>query len=255
MCGQYEEDIPNDNELALDGDYASTPPESTAGACEEEDAMCEVREQEASGVNGETPVEAAARQLSALLGLSDDGENQEEQEEEPKVEEAKGPADVYVMPPVVAGLEQTVAFGVDKEQIEKHSLKVIKRPRMYLKITGICSNAVKQAFKKAGFRTTRGNNWNAMWANALKPEEYSGIANRYQKINHFPGTWELGRKDKLYRNIARMRRTHGAEFDIVPRHFVLPRDADEWKSEYERHPSNVYIMKPCSSSRGRGIRV
>ena len=52
-----------------------------------------------------------------------------------------------------------------------------------------------------------------------------------------------------------MRRTHGAEFDIVPRHFVLPRDADEWKAEYERHPSNVYIMKPCSSSRGRGIRV
>jgi hypothetical protein len=75
------------------------------------------------------------------------------------------------------------------------------------------------------------------------------------QINHFPGTWELGRKDKLYRNIARMRRTHGAELEIVPRHFVLPRDGDEWKAEYDRCPNNVYILKPGSSSRGRGIRV
>lgn len=74
-------------------------------------------------------------------------------------------------------------------------------------------------------------------------------------MNHFPGTWELGRKDKLYRNVARMRRAHGAAFDLVPRHFVLPRDAEEWRSEYERQPSLVYILKPCSSSRGRGIRV
>lgn len=30
--------------------------------------------------------------------------------------------------------------------------------------------------------------------------------NKYQRVNHFPGTWELGRKDKLYKNVAHMRR-------------------------------------------------
>jgi tubulin polyglutamylase TTLL4 len=74
-------------------------------------------------------------------------------------------------------------------------------------------------------------------------------------VTHFPGTWELGRKDKLYRNVGKFRRSHGAVFDIVPRHFVLPRDTDEWRAEYERLPHLVYILKPCCSSRGRGIRV
>jgi tubulin polyglutamylase TTLL4 len=75
------------------------------------------------------------------------------------------------------------------------------------------------------------------------------------QVNHFPGTWELGRKDKLYRNLGKFRRSHGAAFDIVPRHYVLPRDTDEWRTEYERLPHLVYILKPCCSSRGRGIRV
>ena len=88
-------------------------------------------------------------QAGTASRLSDDENGGEE---EPKVEEVKGPGEVYVMQPFVPGLEQTVAFGVDQELIDKHSLTVIKRPRMYLKITGICSNAVKQAFKKAGFR-------------------------------------------------------------------------------------------------------
>ena len=35
------------------------------------------------------------------------------------------------------------------------------------------------------------------------------IVNKYQRVNHFPGTWELGRKDKLYKNVANMRRSQG----------------------------------------------
>jgi predicted tellurium resistance membrane protein TerC len=33
--------------------------------------------------------------------------------------------------------------------------------------------------------------------------------NQYQKINHFPGAWHLGRKDNLWRNVFKMKRTHG----------------------------------------------
>lgn len=45
---------------------------------------------------------------------------------------------------------------------------------------------------------------------------------QFQKCNHFPGTWELGRKDRLYKNLAKMRRLRGAAFDLTPRFFCLP---------------------------------
>ncbi|KAK3252707.1 hypothetical protein CYMTET_38009 [Cymbomonas tetramitiformis] len=194
-------------------------------------------------------VGAAALHLKNLLSEAIDDEPSEVSEEGSKKQ-----AIVHVIPPPLPGLEPTAAFGYDEAKIEEHRLVPCKRPRMYVKLAGIASNAVKAAFKQAGFRRTKGNNWNALWAGALKGDEFHDM-NRYQKVNHFPGTWELGRKDKLYRNIGRFRRKLGKEFDIVPRHYVLPREADEWKAEYERNEDYVYIMKPCSSSRGRGIRV
>ena len=45
----------------------------------------------------------------------------------------------------------------------------------------------------------------------------------------FPGTWELGRKDRLCKNIGKMRRQFPEVFNIQPRSFVLPNDADEWR--------------------------
>ena len=57
-----------------------------------------------------------------------------------------------------------------------------------------------------------------LWTNTLHGSEYANLLSAAFKmkyteckasiprINHSPGTWELGRKDKLARNIARMRR-------------------------------------------------
>ena len=76
------------------------------------------------------------------------------------------------------------------------------------------------------------------------------------------GTWELGRKDKLAKSVARMRRRHGEEYAIAPRTYSLPVDADEWASEMAQHArgggsggNTLYIMKPPASSRGRGVRL
>jgi hypothetical protein len=84
------------------------------------------------------------------------GENQDpdeqEEEEEPREAEEQLPMEVHLQPNSMPGLDPTVAFGVTKQEVLKDSLYVVKRPRMYLKITGICSNAVKAAFKLAGFR-------------------------------------------------------------------------------------------------------
>lgn len=131
------------------------------------------------------------------------------------------------------------------------------RPKLYVRFAGIHNNGVKAAFKTSGFRVIANkssDNYNALWSGALKAEDFRKL-NRYQRVNHFPGTWELGRKDRLCRNIGRMRRRHPDVFNIQPRSFVLPTDGDEWRLECERFPDGMYIIKPPASSRGRGIRM
>lgn len=109
---------------------------------------------------------------------------------------------------------------------------------------------------QAGFKRTDTELFNALWCSPLKSEEYRAIR-RFQRVNHFPGTWELGRKDRLARSLARMRRRHGAAFHIAPKTFNLPGDADEWVLEAQstRGQEALYILKPPASSRGRGIRL
>ena len=62
------------------------------------------------------------------------------------------------------------------------------------------NNGVKAAMKTAGFRvvsSTKGEkltfDFNVAWNGCLKDEDYKR-ADRYQRINHFPATWELGRE-------------------------------------------------------------
>lgn len=46
----------------------------------------------------------------------------------------------------------------------------------------------------------------------------------WQKVNHFPGTWVLGSKDRLALKIEEMRRRHSTVFNIAPASYILPRD-------------------------------
>lgn len=62
------------------------------------------------------------------------------------------------------------------------------------------------------------------------------------------GTWELGRKDYLYRNVYNMRRLKGEAFDLIPRFFILPNDYDEFKADLERYPDRMYIQKVRSTA-------
>jgi tubulin polyglutamylase TTLL4 len=48
--------------------------------------------------------------------------------------------------------------------------------------------------------------------------------NKFQKCNHFPGVFQIGRKDNLCRNISRLRRVHKYQYDICPQTYLLPED-------------------------------
>lgn len=43
------------------------------------------------------------------------------------------------------------------------------------------------------------------------------VLGRFQKINHFPNSFEMTRKDSLYRNILRMQKTYGIkQYNFIP---------------------------------------
>ena len=62
-----------------------------------------------------------------------------------------------------------------------------------------------------------------------KPFLIEGL-NEFQKINHFPCSTELTRKDRMCANMVRMQEKFGKDpFDIVPDAFILP---DEFTDFY-----------------------
>lgn len=122
-------------------------------------------------------------------------------------------------------------------------------------------NAVINTLRRAGFieDQTEGDvtglgKWTLLWGSQPSPELLRTFS-EFQSTNHFPSSWQLGRKDLLWRNVARMRGRWGTEFDIMPQSFTLPQDYDDWEAVRNQNPSSLWIWKPVSSSCGRGIRV
>ncbi|KAJ8288844.1 hypothetical protein COCON_G00015030 [Conger conger] len=97
------------------------------------------------------------------------------------------------------------------------------------------------------------NDFNLMWTGShLKPYLLRNLLD-FQKVNHFPRSYELTRKDRLYKNIQRMQQMHGFKnFHIVPQTFVLPSEFQEFCSCFSKD-RGPWIIKPVASSRGRGI--
>ena len=66
------------------------------------------------------------------------------------------------------------------------------------------------------------------------------------KLNHFPGSFQIGRKDRLCRNLYHAQAVFGKnEYNFVPMTFVLPSDYALLKNEFE-NKNHKWIIKPVS---------
>lgn len=117
-------------------------------------------------------------------------------------------------------------------------------------------NAVMNTLRNAGLYRTTSNSgkWSLFWGTHPSPEQLR-MFHPFQKANHFPASWHLGRKDLLWKNVYRMRRQWPQEFNIMPVSYVLPEEFSAWVSAREQSPNALWIYKPANLSCGRGIKL
>ena len=102
--------------------------------------------------------------------------------------------------------------------------------------------------------------FNVVWSGGIKDDVLSSLRS-YQKINHFPNSFNLGRKDAMYRNLLELEEEFPDDYNFTPKTYVFPQDADEFESA--RNDPNydpdkelrLWIFKPSASSWGKGIKI
>ena len=131
---------------------------------------------------------------------------------------------------------------------------------MCFKMVKADAKLVKGVMETSGLGQTEGNEWNVLWTSqSIKSYIYEAM-NEYQKINHFPMSNELTRKDRLCENIVKMQERFGKEvFNILPDSYILPDEFADFYSHFHslrsKEQTNMWIIKPQNSSQGKGIYI
>lgn len=149
----------------------------------------------------------------------------------------------------------TINFVSEGEKVELLPWNI--RKHLKWRMSTITPNVVKHAIFRSNFRITKKeHDWLGYWGKHMKAPAFKTIRS-YQKVNHFPGSFQIGRKDRLWRNLSRLQALYGKkEFGFFPQTYVLPIDLKLLKRAWEEGASkHKWIIKPPASARGIGIKV
>lgn len=103
------------------------------------------------------------------------------------------------------------------------------------------------------FKLVTSGDCDLCWMDTGVTPEVVAKLKAYQKINHFPNTSCITRKNKLGRNLTRMRKMFKKDYNFFPPTWTLPGEWDEFKAELSQGKGRTYIVKPESMSQGKGI--
>ena len=135
-------------------------------------------------------------EINELSG--DDDEGSDDDEESPYRDPPQGyvrlrPSQFELIPPTIF-VEYPPELGIqraDESSLEELGKRSIEYKSHWERI------CIRNAFKRAGFEKSS-RNWTALWSKHQNPSQMKEL-NCLQKINHFPASWCIGRKDRLSR--------------------------------------------------------
>ncbi|XP_030384536.1 tubulin polyglutamylase TTLL4 isoform X2 [Scaptodrosophila lebanonensis] len=126
------------------------------------------------------------------------------------------------------------------------------------RMTNIMPKVVRLILANSGMRMLKKtNDWMGVWGKHLKSPCFKTIRS-YQKINHLPGSFRIGRKDSCWKNLQRQINKHSnKEFGFMPRTYIIPNDLGTLRKHWPKYAqrNTKWIIKPPASARGTGIRV
>ncbi|KAL7033871.1 hypothetical protein ACKWTF_007758 [Chironomus riparius] len=105
----------------------------------------------------------------------------------------------------------------------------------------------------ANSRKQENDMWNLCWTDSLVAVDFCREMRRFQKINHFPGMFEICRKDLLARNLNRMLKLFPNDYNIFPKSWCFPADLGDAIQYSRQYKNKTFIIKPDQGSQGRGI--
>uniref|UniRef100_A0A1I8NC09 Tubulin-tyrosine ligase family n=1 Tax=Musca domestica TaxID=7370 RepID=A0A1I8NC09_MUSDO len=126
------------------------------------------------------------------------------------------------------------------------------------RVTTVMPRVVRTILSNSGMRLLKKtNDWMGVWGKHMKSPCFKTVR-PYQKINHLPGSFKIGRKDSCWKNLVKQMAKHGKkEFGFMPKTYIMPNDLKQfrksWPKYYQRNVK--WIIKPPASARGSGIRV
>jgi hypothetical protein len=149
------------------------------------------------------------------------------------------PNHVRIRPSGFLGIPSTVFIEYPPEiKIKRNDVNIIeplgKRKLLYKSYwERIC---IRNVFRRAGFVKLDNDlsniKWTALWSKHQNEVQMKEL-NCLQKINHFPYSFELTRKDRLIANIVKMQDKFGKEeFNIIPDSYILPDEFADFYSHF-----------------------
>ncbi|KAK6627894.1 hypothetical protein RUM44_010376 [Polyplax serrata] len=133
------------------------------------------------------------------------------------------------------------------------------RRHLKWKLSSITPIIIRKTLLNSGFKLVRkSNDWTGQWGKHMKSFVFKTLKD-FQKLNHFPGTFQIGRKDRLWKNMYRLMVKFGKkEFGFIPKTYILPHDRKLLRTAWEKAAGpgkGQWIIKPPAAARGTGIKV
>ncbi|XP_075151826.1 tubulin tyrosine ligase-like 4A isoform X2 [Haematobia irritans] len=126
------------------------------------------------------------------------------------------------------------------------------------RVTNVMPRVVRMILSNSGMRLLKKtNDWMGVWGKHMKSPCFKTVR-PYQKINHLPGSFKIGRKDSCWKNLVQLMAKHGKkEFGFMPKTYIIPNDLKQLRKNWPKYSQrNVkWIIKPPASARGSGIKV